>query len=155
MASYWFVLSRDRNVIHVLDGSTGATILTLHANSVFCLAVLDNKILCAANDLGQIEAWSLSDWSHLWTCSLPVHYTCTCLTARGMGLLYAGTVRIHRDHMHIFAAVNYTGHVVHSEFLPEPIYEIANTHIAVFAREWEHTVEETLQGGRLHVWRAD
>ena len=149
-----FVLSRDGNVIHVLDGSTGATIRTLHTNGVLCLAVLDNKMLCAANDLGQIEAWSLLDWTHLWTCSLPVHYACTCLTARGMGLLYAGTVSIHQDQMHIFAAVDDAGHVVHSEFLPEQICDIANTHTAVFALEREYTVEASLQGGQLHVWRA-
>ncbi len=37
--------------------------------------------------------------------ALLAHYTCTCLMTRGvLLLLYAGTICIHNNHMHIFAA---------------------------------------------------
>ena len=69
--------------IYVWDGQTGQRVHEIITSStVERLAVLSDKMLCAADSNGQVEAWSLTDWSRLWTCSLLSDYTCTCLMPR-------------------------------------------------------------------------
>ena len=139
--------------IYVYNGRTKAEETTIRAHAtVDHLAVLSEKMLCAANSRGEIEAWSLTDWSRLWTCGLSSPYTCTCLVTRGMGLLlYAGTIQINAEHTHMFAVIDDAGKIVHRKFVPRQIYALANTQTAVFARECDAEGE----AGRLRVWRAD
>jgi hypothetical protein len=135
--------------IHVYNGRTQVNETTIIASAtVDHLAVLSEKMLCAANSRGEIEAWSLTDWSRLWTCGLSSPYTCTCLVTRGVGLLlYAVTIQINAKHTHMFAAIDDAGKIVHRQTVPRQIYALANTQTAVFARDCD------AQG--LRVWRAD
>ena len=115
------------------------------SSTVERLAVLSDKMLCAGYSSGEVEAWSLTDRSRLWTCSLLSDYTCTCLMPRGVGLLlYAGRTYYDRKPMHIFAAINDTGKIIYDRLVPEQVDAIANTQTAIFVR-----------GACLRVWRAD
>ena len=132
--------------IYVWDGPTGRRVRTIITSStVERLAVLSDKMLCAADSNGQVEAWSLTGWSRLWTCSLLSDYTCTCLMPRGVGLLlYAGSTHVDGKPVHKFAAIDDTGKIIYDKCVPAQMVAMANTQTAVFAR-----------GAGLHVWRAD
>ena len=131
--------------IYVWDGPTGGLVRTITTRQVERLAVLSDKMLCAGYSSGDVEAWSLTGWSRLWTCSLLSDYTCTCLMPRGVGLLlYAGSTHVDGKPVHNFAAINDTGKIIYDRLVPEQMDTMANTQTAIFAR-----------GAGLHVWRAD
>ena len=71
---------------------------------------------------------------------------CDCnflsLLPRGVG--YAGSTHVDGNPVHIFAAIDDTGTMIHYNLVPAQMVAMANTQTAVFSR-----------GAGLHVWRAD
>ena len=109
------------------------------------LAVLDNRMLCAGTERGEIHAWALDAAldavvTPLWT--LQLQLPCSCLATRGSALLYGGS---EGESRHIFAVVDDTGNTVHTEATPDCIRYIVSTRAAVYARcIW----------GEVMCWRA-
>ena len=130
--------------ILVMDAIYG----TIHSEIVLgtrCrLAVLDNRMLCAGTNRGEIHAWALNALpdaalTSLWTLQLDI--PCCCIATRGSTLLYGGS---EGEIWHNFTVVDDTGNTVHTEATSDLIYSMVSTQATVFAR---HRLDDV-------CWRA-